>query len=58
MVRNSKDSPPGRPSHNWDNYLLKPTFDASNIENVVAAAGITAFLYCKINHLADRAVSQ
>ncbi|KAF2368916.1 Immunoglobulin I-set [Trinorchestia longiramus] len=53
----SKSLPQGRPSLNWDKYLLQPTFDESNRVKVVAAAGGTAFLHCKINHLADRAVT-
>ena len=56
-LHTSKDLPQGRPSLNWDKYLQQPTFDESNVQKVVAAEGSTAFLHCKINHLADRAVS-
>ncbi|CAL4061150.1 unnamed protein product, partial [Meganyctiphanes norvegica] len=49
--------PPGRPSAIWNNLLLKPAFDETNVDHVVAAKGSTAYINCMINHLGDRAVT-
>ncbi|XP_076064778.1 zwei Ig domain protein zig-8-like [Oratosquilla oratoria] len=53
----TKGPPLPRPGPMWDNPLLRPNFDRSNVRHVIASAGHTAFLRCKINHLGDRAVT-
>ncbi|CAL4107291.1 unnamed protein product [Meganyctiphanes norvegica] len=49
--------PPVRSSAMWNNLMLRPDFDDTNIDSVVASAGNTAFVICKVNHLGDRAVT-